>query len=58
MIQITFLSNDNKCVSAPPNSNLLRVPCAKKAESLSSAAAAFAGRASARSNGVLKIPTP
>ncbi|MFX1734323.1 2Fe-2S iron-sulfur cluster-binding protein [Paraburkholderia sp. A1RI_3L] len=30
MIQITFLSNDNKCVSAPPNSNLLRVSLREK----------------------------
>lgn len=25
MIQITFISNDNKAVSAPPDSNLLRI---------------------------------
>ncbi|MBB5448428.1 MULTISPECIES: 2Fe-2S iron-sulfur cluster-binding protein [unclassified Paraburkholderia] len=30
MIQITFLSNDGKCVSAPPNSNLLRVSLREK----------------------------
>ncbi|HTH61548.1 MAG TPA: 2Fe-2S iron-sulfur cluster-binding protein [Paraburkholderia sp.] len=30
MIQITFLSNDNKRVSAPPNSNLLRVSLREK----------------------------
>ncbi|MFP3710192.1 2Fe-2S iron-sulfur cluster-binding protein [Paraburkholderia sp. SIMBA_009] len=30
MIQITFLSNDSKCVSAPPNSNLLRVSLREK----------------------------
>jgi ferredoxin len=30
MIQITFLTNDNKVVSAPPNSNLLRVSLREK----------------------------
>jgi ferredoxin len=30
MIQITFISNDNKRVSAPPNSNLLRVSLREK----------------------------
>jgi ferredoxin len=30
MIQITFLSNDSKLVSAPPNSNLLRVSLREK----------------------------
>ncbi|MFM0206101.1 2Fe-2S iron-sulfur cluster binding domain-containing protein [Paraburkholderia sediminicola] len=30
MIQITFLSNDNKSVNAPPNSNLLRVSLREK----------------------------
>lgn len=30
MVQITFLSNDAKCVSAPPNSNLLRVSLREK----------------------------
>ncbi|AOY95834.1 ferredoxin [Cupriavidus sp. USMAA2-4] len=30
MIQITFLSNDNKVVTAPPNSNLLRVSLREK----------------------------
>src|ERR1700742_4768098 len=30
MIQITFLSNDSKCVSALPSSNLLRVSLREK----------------------------
>jgi ferredoxin len=30
MVQITFLSNDGKCVNAPPNSNLLRVSLREK----------------------------
>jgi ferredoxin len=30
MVQITFLSNNSKCVSAPPNSNLLRVSLREK----------------------------
>ncbi|MDE1005712.1 MAG: 2Fe-2S iron-sulfur cluster binding domain-containing protein [Paraburkholderia fungorum] len=30
MIQITFLSNDNKSVNAPPDSNLLRVSLREK----------------------------